>query len=55
MAGFKRVERFIHFDNSRNKKSYLQRYIISLARKLNINPYAILSLKAPMVFMKAEK
>jgi len=55
MAGFKRMESFIHFDNSKNKKSYLKRYIINLAKKLSINPYAILSLKAPMVFMIAEK
>jgi len=55
MAGFKRIESFVHLDNSRNKKSFFKRYIISLVEKLNINPYTILSLKAPMVFMIAEK
>ena len=55
LAGFKRIESFIHVDNSRNKKSFLKRRIISLVEKLNINPYAILSLKAPMVFMIAER
>jgi len=54
-AGFKKIENFIHFDNSKNKKSYLKRPIVNLAKKLSIDPYAILSLKAPMVFMVAEK
>ncbi len=55
LAGFRKVESFIYFDNSENRKSFLKRYIISLVKKLNINLYAILSLKAPMVFMIAER
>jgi hypothetical protein len=55
MAGFNKVENFIHFDNSENKKSFLKRYLVGLAKKLCIDPYAILSLKAPMVFMVAER
>jgi len=55
IAGFKKVESFIHFHNSRNKRSHLKQCIVSFARKLGIDPYAVLSLKAPMVFMIAEK
>ena len=55
IAGFKKVESFIHFHNSKNKRSYLKQYIVSLAKKLSIDPYAVLSLKAPMAFMIAQK
>lgn len=55
MAGFRKVERFIPFHNSRNIGFKLKWYIVNLAKKLGVDPYAILSLKAPMVFMIAEK
>jgi SAM-dependent methyltransferase len=55
MAGFRKVERFIPFHNSRNKRGFLKQPIMNLAKKLGVDPYAILSLKAPMVFMIAEK
>lgn len=55
IVGFKKAESFIHFHNSKNKRSYLKQCIVNLVKKLGIDPYAILSLKAPMVFMIAEK
>lgn len=53
VVGFRKAEGFIHFDSER--KGFLRNGLVDLVKKLGINPYAILSLKAPMVFMIAEK
>jgi SAM-dependent methyltransferase len=53
IVGFKKAETFIHFDS--NRKGFLKTKLFYLLKKLGINPDTILSLKAPMVFMIAEK
>jgi hypothetical protein len=55
IIGFRKTETFIHFDNSKNKGNFLKNNIVGFMTKLGMNPYAILSLKAPMVFMVAQK
>lgn len=55
IVGFKKAETFIHFDNSRTQKPFLRNSVANLMKKLRIDLYAILSLKAPMIFMIAKK
>ena len=54
-SGFKIVEGFINFDNSKHKKSFFKKSVVNFVKKLGVDPYAILSMKAPMIFMVAEK
>ncbi len=55
ILGFKKAETFTDLHNSKNERSLLKNSVVCLMKTLGINPYAILSLKAPMVFMIAEK
>lgn len=55
IVGFKKIETFLHFDNSQDRESFFKSSLVDFMKKLGINPYAILSLKAPMVFLIAEK
>jgi SAM-dependent methyltransferase len=55
IIGFKKAETFIHLNSSKNESPFFKNSLIVLMKTLRINPYKLLSIKAPMVFMIAEK